>query len=60
MFKPGDKVRITNPQQPTNHQGGETGTVIHTETTEHGQLVQIDERGASFSVVWAHELTHDN
>lgn len=38
-YKPGDRVIVTRPQQPTHHQGGET------DATQHAEPVRVQERG---------------
>lgn len=40
-FQPGDRVTVTNPIQPTGHQGGETGTVIGTGDVAGTEVVQV-------------------
>ncbi|GHH58245.1 hypothetical protein [Streptomyces candidus] len=42
-FKSGDKVTVTNPEQPTHHTGGETGTVTGVVTVGGSEIVQLVE-----------------
>jgi hypothetical protein len=51
-FKSGDKVAVTNPEQPTSHKGGETGVVAGVVDVGGSPVVQLveDETGHSVGV----------
>lgn len=51
-FTPGAKVTVTNPVQPTGHQGGETGVVVRTQ----GDLVEIRDEHGRLVTCFAEEL----
>ncbi|GGO46427.1 hypothetical protein GCM10012287_16730 [Streptomyces daqingensis] len=42
-YRAGDHVTVTNPVQPTNHRGGETGVVV--ETSDALVRIQQDSDG---------------
>jgi len=52
-LKTGDRVTVTNPVQPTKHEGGETGVVIET----HQDLVRIQQEDGSTITCFREELT---
>lgn len=52
-FKVGDRVVVTNPEPPTRHIGGETGTVTRT----GNGLLRIREDDGCESVVHDHEVS---
>jgi hypothetical protein len=53
-FSKGDKVTVTNPIQPTDHKGGETGVVVRT----RDDLVQIrQDSDGSLATVFVDEIS---
>ncbi|NUQ97531.1 MAG: hypothetical protein HOY79_13590 [Streptomyces sp.] len=57
-FKPGDKVTLTNPIQPTNHKVGDSGVVTGVGTVEGVEIVQIqNDRDGSLQAVYPQEIT---
>jgi hypothetical protein len=58
LFSNGDKVTVTNPIQPTNHKGGETGVVTGTNTVAGYEVVQIrNDSDGTLQGVWPEEIT---
>ncbi|MFJ2399840.1 hypothetical protein ACIOUE_00950 [Streptomyces xanthochromogenes] len=56
-FKPGDEIVVTNPVQPTAHQGGETGVIVDIGTVAGTTVVQIrDARDGSLTGVYPDEI----
>lgn len=53
-FKPGDKVTVTNPVQPTGHKGGETGVVAK---VANGLVHVQEDRDGSLIAVFPEEIT---
>ncbi|MDH6141035.1 hypothetical protein P3T35_003048 [Kitasatospora sp. GP30] len=56
-YNRGDRVVITNPQQPTGHQIGDTAEVIHTQDTPHGQMLKLIHDDGRVVTVWATEIS---
>lgn len=54
-FKSGDRVTVTNPIEPTSHQGGEQGVVVET----HKDLVRVKDADGQTATCFREELTKD-
>jgi hypothetical protein len=57
-FQSGDLITVTNPIQPTNHKGGETGVVVETGVVAGVEVVQIqNDSDGSLQAVYPEEIT---
>jgi len=55
-FKPGDKVTVTHPVQPTRFQGGETAVVIRV-GFRYGMVQIQDDADGVLAAVYPQEIT---